>query len=213
MPKAKNKRPIKAVVESDEDSIPDLDGTESQNHGHRDVTLVSASGNCDDKIPNFPSMKIEQLKAILKNYGTKVSGCKAELVERANDFYKAVGHWEKKREEKEESDKKSSDFLSVLTEKRKIFRKSDLTWSSIDSFSSASIPDIEYQSISTFLTECHFDLGDESVSCGTEKPVTKGERMYKSEKIQLCEFTDVSEENIMLFRANMSASMKTSEIR
>ena len=174
---------------------------------------MSGTNSSEDNIPNFPSMSIEQLKPILRKYGTKVSGCKADLVNRARDFYKAVGHWEKKSNEKEESERKSNDFLNVLSEKRKIFLKSDLTWSSIDSFSSASIPDIEYQTISTFLSECYFDMEDETVSCGTDKPVIKGELMYKSEKIQLCEFTDIPGENIVLFRANMSASMKTSEIR
>ena len=207
MPKVTKKTP-KQNDDSDND-IPELEDT-----GAAGGAQTESSDNSKvSETPNFAFMKVDELKDILKKYGAKVSGRKQDLVKRANEYFETIGHWEKSVQKNEEAKSRSDDFLQELTEKRRIFKKSDLTWSDIESFPSASIPDMEYETISSFLTNCYVTLDGESVPCGTDKPTVKGEHMYKSEKVQLCEFALVPDENLILFRANMSASMKTTEIR
>ena len=201
-------------VDTDSDeSIPDLDTAKAFEDQEKTQNSFGATPANVEETPKFESMKVADLKAILKSYGAKVSGSKADLVSRAVNYFTTKGHWDKNHRQSVQKEESSNDILQELTKKRKIFANSELNWCSIDSFPRSSLPEMEYQTIVTFMQDCYIDIGGESVPCGTEKPVSKGEHMYKSEKIQLCEYAIANDENVILFRANMSASMKTTEIR
>jgi hypothetical protein len=51
------------------------------------------------------------------------------------------------------------------------------------------------------------DSDDEVMDAGTQKPVAKGRKMYRSEKLTHCEFS-VTASGDLLLRANCEASMK-----
>jgi len=154
--------------------------------------------------PEFiKQMKVKELKEFLKKYDASLTGNKDSLIRRAGNYYNLHGH-------KEKVENSCDELLKSLTEKRKVFDR-NVEWKDISLLKKSDLPVLDDDVISKFLTICDINFGDEEIDCGTEKPAKKGKIMYYSEKIQLCEFA--LENDLVLFRANMSASMSTSTFR
>jgi hypothetical protein len=68
---------------------------------------------------------------------------------------------------------------------------------------------VSYLSSFTVFLSAAAESDDETADAGTKKPVAKGRKMYRSEKISLCEVSDTpTETGTLLFRANVEASMR-----
>ena len=158
-------------------------------------------------------MSVEQLKSFLRRYPAKVGGNKAELVKRATEYYEARGSPDEHEEERAQIDRVEKSEIEKLEEKRKVFTiKGNWKAISITSFKRNLIPSgFDSDVISSFLTTEIFHYDNEEIESGTFKPSRKGKDMYMSRKIQHCEF--LLHQNMIIFRANVQASMSASVFR
>ena len=150
--------------------------------------------------PKFTEWKKEELVEFLRKYPAKTTGNKAELIQRAIDYFETKGP------PKEKTDSEPENILQNLEKKRKIFSNGKLKWSDISDLPKGLLPKIEDELIASFFTNCEFQFGDNIIESGTKKPSTKGKDLYLSPKIQLCEFA--KGKNTVLFRCTIGASMK-----
>ena len=147
------------------------------------------------------AMNKNELLSNLRTYGAKGINAlnKPELIERLKKLVN--------REIDFPSESKvnvDSKFQAIL-QKRTIFDKAGLVWS--PECDSHSIPTgFSIMKIHNFLTEDSVLIGDEELDAGTEKPAIKGRQLYLSAKIQFWEYC--KDNDLHLFRANISASMK-----
>jgi hypothetical protein len=66
---------------------------------------------------------------------------------------------------------------------------------------------VSYLSSITISLLAAVESDDETADAGTMKPVAKGRKMYRSEKISLCEVA-VTSSGALLFRSNCEASLR-----
>ena len=151
------------------------------------------------------AMNKNQLVFNLRSYGAKITGNKPELADRLKDYVKR------------EIDFPSNDDLDIdfetesvtLEHRRKIFDRRDLVWS--NEMSTKIVPDgFDLQKITNFLTNRFFQSGDKTTNLGTTKPAVKGRQSYLSGRVQHWEHskTNDNDNNYVLFRANITASMR-----
>ena len=98
-----------------------------------------------------------------------------------------------------------------LQEKRKIFDLSNLSWTTTSTLATNIIPNgFSFKKISSFFKSSSNIAQDEDdeIDFSTEKPSTKGRKMYLSEKIHHWEYSQ-NHNTYSLFRANCEASFRT----
>jgi hypothetical protein len=142
---------------------------------------------------------IPQLKAFLKARSRKVTGRKAELLERAVLYAD---------DDEVSSDLSSAEYL--LNEKRKVFQDLRIQWKNIAGENIEVPSEFTNNVINTFLTQTTYCFGspgeEEAVASGTVKPAAKGRQLYNSSKVQCCDFGKI--DGLLLFRCKMAASLK-----
>ena len=160
-------------------------------------------------------MSVEQLKAYLRRYQARVGGNKADLVKRATDYYNAHGSPDVQEEERAAIDRVNKSEIEKLEEKRAVFKRKG-NWLAISqtNFQRTLIPSgFDGDVISSFLTTESFHYDDEEIESGTFKPSRKGKDMYLCKKVQHCEYLQLQREKMIVFRANVQASMSASVFR
>ena len=140
-------------------------------------------------------MKKSEIVAFLKSRKKRCTGNRPELLQYAKSVIEEVDM------------SLDETILDSLVEKRSVFELQTLKWASYESLKSSEIPEkFDITTVTNFLTNILMDFGDEEIDTGTEKPAQKGRKMYTSKKIQFVEFC--IHENLLMFRANIEASMK-----
>ena len=162
-----------------------------------------------ERRPDFEGMKVEELKEFLRKCCAKLGGKKAELYQRAIDYFNARGN--PTSTIPDTSVNVAAEILEELDNDRNAFNQIG-DWRPITDMSRSGIPNgFDIDTISNFLTTAVFNFEDEEIPSGTEKPSKKGQAMYSNGKIQHCEYLE--KEDLIVFRANVEASLSTNTFR
>ena len=156
--------------------------------------------------PNFDGMKMVDLKRFLKDSGVSQTGNKETLIKRAKLYHK-----------KEENGSmippatanEVSEELKILTEKRRIFDQ-DYEYHEMDPSSTYAhlVPEsFDLDTLLQYLTSWKLYVNQEEVDVSTDKPAVKGPQMFKDKLIQFVEFCEDNVLDLVIFRANINASM------
>ena len=157
--------------------------------------------------PNFDGMKVTELKRVLIDFGASLSGNKETLIKRAKLY--------QKKEEEIGNDipttaNEISEELKILQEKRKIFNQ-DYEYHEMDPSSTYAhlVPEsFNNDTVVTYLTSWKLYVNQEEVvDVGTNKPAVKGPQMFKDKLIQFVQFCEDNVLDLVIFRANINASM------
>ena len=156
--------------------------------------------------PNYDGMKVAELKRVLIDFGASLSGNKETLVKRAKLYHK--------KEEENPSNNLTtvneiSEEIKILQEKRKIFDQ-DHEYHEMDPNSTYAhlVPEaFVNNTIVQYLTSWRLFVNQEEVDGGTGKPAVKGPQMFKDKLIQFVEFSEDNVLDLVIFRANINASM------
>ena len=156
--------------------------------------------------PNYDGMKVAELKRVLIDFGASLSGNKETLVKRAKLYHK-------KGEENPSNNlttvNEISEEIKILQEKRKIFDQ-DHEYHEMDPNSTYAhlVPEaFVNNTIVQYLTSWRLFVNQEEVDGGTGKPAVKGPQMFKDKLIQFVQFSEDNVLDLVIFRANINASM------
>ena len=154
----------------------------------------------EPSLEDLDKMKKDQIVAFLRSRGKRTTGLKDDLLAYAKLVLR------------NEDISIDESVLASLLEKRKIFELQTLQWNPHETVKWSDIPEgFDILVISKFLTSTVLDFGDEMIETAIDKPAKKGRRLYNDKKIQYVESS--THEDLILFRANLEASMKSNLFR
>ena len=156
--------------------------------------------------PNYDGMKVADLKRVLKDFGASLSGNKETLVKRAKLYHK---NQEENPSNTLTTVNEISEEIKILQEKRKIFDQ-DHEYHEMDPNSTYAhlVPEaFVNNTIVQYLTSWRLFVNQEEVDGGTDKPAIKGPQMFKDKLIQFVEYSEDNVLDLVIFRANINASM------
>lgn len=148
---------------------------------------------------------VVKLKDFLRHRGKLCTGLKAELVQKVKDILQSP-----------------QIFVQPTTfQGQEVFEDNNHEWKNLLMDRNTAFPkSFDMQEISRFLVDVSATIRyqnnddeeeEEAVEFGTVKPITKGRRMYLSEKVGLAELCAI--ESNLYIRGNIDASMKKNVIR
>jgi hypothetical protein len=159
----------------------------------------------------FSSWRVVDLKAFLKERGKRCSGSKEELV-RLAIIYKDT-----------EVPRPSTSTSTTSTELSDRFDNPVMQWKDVNSPNQVQIPPgFDINSIMQFFTQVQvLRIGEDEdededeglADVSTAKPTVKGRQMYLSEKIFLLQVSSPTDQESLIFRGNVQASMKKKDFR
>ena len=156
--------------------------------------------------PNYDGMKVADLKRVLIDFGASLSGNKETLVKRAKLYHK---NQEENPSNTLTTVNEISEEIKILQEKRKIFDQ-DHEYHEMDPNSTYAhlVPEaFVNNTIVQYLTSWRLFVNQEEVDGGTDKPAIKGPQMFKDKLIQFVEYSEDNVLDLVIFRANINASM------